>query len=121
MNFIIHTVNGSMKMAELEKNSYKIESANDILDVMANAGYQGASTQAVHSEDITPNFFQLKTGIAGEILQKYSNYNNKLAIIGNFTNIRSKSLNDFIYESNNNRQVIFVSDIEEALRMFQSR
>lgn len=57
----------------------------------------------------------LKSGFAGEILQKFSNYRMKLAIIGDFSEIKSKSLRDFIRESNNRRTISFVSSIEEAL------
>jgi len=39
----------------------------------------------------------------------------KLAIVGDFTNIKSKSLGDFIRESNRGRTVNFVSSVEEAV------
>lgn len=60
-------------------------------------------------------FFDLKTGLAGDILQKFSNYNIKLAILGNFKNEQSKSLNDFIYESNKTGRINFVETFDEAV------
>ena len=60
-------------------------------------------------------FFDLSSRIAGEILQKVSNYGMKLAIVGDFTKYASKSLRDFIYESNNTGQVVFVATVEQAL------
>ncbi|MCK7528774.1 MAG: DUF4180 domain-containing protein [Ignavibacteriales bacterium] len=36
------------------------------------------------------DFFDLKTGIAGEILQKFSTYNVRLAILGDFQNIKAE-------------------------------
>jgi hypothetical protein len=77
------------------------------------------STIILRRENVTNDFFNLSTGIAGEILQKFSNYNKRMAIIGNFDNIKSKSLNDFIYESNKTKQIIFVNTIEEALKIFK--
>ena len=41
--------------------------------------------------------------MAGEILQKFSNYRVRLAIVGDFTPYSSKSIKDFIYESNKKR------------------
>jgi hypothetical protein len=41
-----------------------------------------------------------------------------MAIIWDFENIKSKSLKDFIYESNKTGQIIFVKTLEEALKIF---
>jgi hypothetical protein len=77
------------------------------------------STIIIKKENIIDKFFDLSTGIAGEILQKFSNYNKRMAIIGNFENIKSKSLKDFIYESNKTKQIIFAKTKEEALKIFK--
>jgi uncharacterized protein YdaL len=61
------------------------------------------------------DFFDLKNGLAGKILQKFSTYRIRLAIIGDFSVYTSKSLSDFIYESNKGRQIAFVVSVEEAL------
>ncbi len=55
------------------------------------------------------------SGIAGEILQKFINYHAKLAIIGDFSGYTSKPLKDFIYESNNGKDVFFVGSEQEAV------
>jgi hypothetical protein len=77
------------------------------------------STIILKKENILNDFYDLSTGIAGEILQKFSNYRRRIAIIGDFENIKSKSLKDFIYESNRTNQIIFVKTIEEALKIFR--
>jgi hypothetical protein len=69
----------------------------------------------VHEKNIHPDFFDLKTKIAGEILQKFSTYRVRLVIVGNFLNYESKSLKDFIFESNKGKAVNFLSTLEEAL------
>jgi hypothetical protein len=38
--------------------------------------------------------------------------------VGDFENIKSSSLKNFIYESNKTRQIIFVKTLEEALKIF---
>jgi hypothetical protein len=77
------------------------------------------STIILKRENIINDFFNLSTGIAGEILQKFSNYRKRMAIIGNFDNIKNESLKDFIYESNKTKRIIFVETIEEALKIFK--
>ena len=67
------------------------------------------------TRDLAPAFFDLKTGLAGDVLQKFSNYRMRLAIVGDFSRFSSKSLGDFISESNQVRRITFVPTINEAL------
>jgi hypothetical protein len=103
-------------IAEILSDSVVITSVQDALDLMADCSYQGASKMILYEKNILPEFFDLKTKIAGEILQKYSNYRMQLAIVGDFTKFNSKSLHDFIYESNKAGRTIFVGSLEEALK-----
>ncbi|WP_239256840.1 DUF4180 domain-containing protein [Listeria ilorinensis] len=74
------------------------------------------SRLALNKESLSEDFFSLQTGLAGEILQKFSNYQIKFAIIGDFSGYTSKALHDFIYECNNGRQIFFVSTKEQAVK-----
>ena len=113
MKIDLITENGFL-IARAISNEIIIYDAQDALDLMANCDYLGARSVIVNHNQITPEFFDLKTGIAGEILQKFSTYDFKLAIVGDFSNITSKSLRDFIYESNKYKRVNFVGSLEEA-------
>jgi len=72
----------------------------------------------VEASAIAPGFFDLRSGLAGEILQKFTTYRMKLVIIGDFSQYTSKSLQDFIYESNKGNHILFVSNEEEAVAKF---
>lgn len=113
MNIEITNHNGVF-VAELIAQEVIIKEVQDALDIMANAAYAGATKLVLHEHNITPGFFDLKTRLAGDILQKFSNYHMPLAIVGDFSKYPSKSLRDFIYESNKGGKVNFVSSIEEA-------
>jgi len=104
-----HTV-----IAEITSDEKVIVNYQDALDLMANCQYQGTSKIILDEKNIVDEFFDLKTGIAGEVLQKFSNYNCQLAIVGDFSKFQSKSLRDFIYESNKMGRIFFVSSIDEA-------
>jgi hypothetical protein len=69
----------------------------------------------LYEEIVHPDFFDLKTKLAGEILQKCSNYQFRLAIVGDFSKYKSKSLRDFIYEINKGKLVAFTHNLESAL------
>ncbi len=114
MDIIIKEYEG-VKIAEVAGNGVIINELDDAVDLLGNSDYLGASCTILMKEQINPEFFDLKTGLAGDILQKFSNYNKKLAIVGDFSNISSKSLRDFIYESNKGKRINFVETKEEAI------
>lgn len=103
-------------VAILEENGVVLNDAQDALDLIATVRhYHDCDKLIAYKENICDGFFDLKTGLAGEILQKYTNYRMALAIVGDFSRIESKSLRDFIYECNNGRQIFFLGTKEEAL------
>ena len=86
------------------------------LDIMFNAKYEtGCERIAIEKSALCEAFFVLRSGLAGEVLQKFINYHMKLAIFGDFSHYTSKPLRDFIYESNNGRDIFFTATREEAV------
>ncbi len=114
MRIKTHEINGS-QIAEIISDEILIEKRQDGLDLMGNVYYQGFDTIILHKQNLTQDFFDLKNGMAGEILQKFSNYRMRLVIVGDFSEFDSQSLKDFIYESNQGKQVNFLISISEAL------
>ena len=116
-NVIIETHNiGNIKVAEIIADKIILTSTEDGLELLGNLYYQGFDKIIIHEKNITPEFFDLKTKIAGNILQKFAQYQMPLIIVGDFSKYKSKSLNDFIFESNKGGQVNFVSDLSRVLQ-----
>ena len=113
-----HQISNDIKIAEILKGYTVIASPEAMLDLIAEAGYQNSSAVIMHRETLHSDFFDLKTRLAGEILQKFSNYRMKLAIIGDFSDLKSKSLQDFIRESNRTGIINFVDSVDEAISKF---
>lgn len=109
-----HIIN-HIKIAEIISDERVIESAQDGLDLLGNLYYQGFDKVILHEKNITSDFFDLKTKLAGEILQKFSNYRIPLAIVGDFSQYKSKSFQDFISESNTTQHINFATSLPEAL------
>jgi hypothetical protein len=103
------------KFGEVISDDLHLRAAQDVLDIMATASYDGCQNIIIHERNFDPDFFDLKTRIAGEILQKFSNYRMRLAIVGAFDKFESQSLRDFIVECNRGRTVFFVDDINAAV------
>jgi hypothetical protein len=105
---------GEENIAELISDKIELSKAQDAVDLMGNCFNSKTKKLIIHEKNLIPSFFDLKTGIAGEILQKFVNYNFKIAIIGDFSKYQSSVLKDFIYESNKQGEINFVKSIEEA-------
>lgn len=114
MEIKTHIIN-NIRIAEVIASDIIIHSAEDGLDLLGNLYYQDFAKIILYEKNITVDFFDLKNGLAGEILQKFSNYRVQLAIIGDFTAYSSKSIKDFMYESNNTKHINFVQTLAEAL------
>jgi hypothetical protein len=120
MNIKIHeSVNG--KIAEIISDDITIKDVDDALDLMAESRYLDAGKMIIRENQISPSFFDLKTRLAGDILQKFSNYRMQLAVVGSFSKYKSKSLQDFIRECNKGNRIFFSENLEDAIDKLSSR
>ena len=119
MKIEAHNLNDK-KIAEVISDETIISTVEDGLDLLGNLYYQGFDGIVLYENNVTPDFFDLKNGIAGEILQKFSTYRVKLAIVGDFSKYSSKSLTDFIYESNRGKHINFVNSTTEAIKILSA-
>jgi hypothetical protein len=104
---------------EILDDNIIIREPNDINEMFGLFHLKKCTTIIIKKENIIKDFYKLSTGVAGEILQKVSNYRKRMAIIGDFENMKSETFKDFIYESNKTKQIIFVKTLEEALNIFK--
>lgn len=118
--FIIHEFDNSL-FAELIDEKRIISNVQDALDLMSDAGAFSCTGIIIREQNLHPDFFKLGTGLAGDILQKFSNYGIKLGIIGDFSKYDSKSLRDFIRESNRGNRIFFTETLNESLCIMASR
>jgi hypothetical protein len=103
-----------INIAEFLADGIIIHETQDALDLMAEVSYLGSGRMILHEKNIDPSFFDLKTRLAGDILQKFSQYRMQLAIVGDFSKYTGKSLRDFIIESNRLGHICFTESPEEA-------
>lgn len=102
-------------LAELTACEVALRTEQDALDLFGSFYPEQVDGVIVYEENLPPEFFQLQTRLAGDILQKFVNYGVRIAIVGDFTKYASKALADFIRESNRGRRIFFVATQAEAL------
>ncbi len=111
----------NVEIAIVNSQELIITDVQSALDLIATVHYEkGSSSIVLNKSAVSEDFFNLKTGLAGEILQKFVTYHVRLAIVGDFTIYKSKSLKDFIYESNKGKHIFFLSDKEQAVDKLSS-
>lgn len=103
-------------IAELTDENFLIKQPQDVLDIFGDLMSRDCERIIIHERSLHADFFDLKTRLAGEVLQKFSNYRVKLAIVGNFAKYESKSLRDFIFECNKSNYVFFTDNINFAIQ-----
>lgn len=105
-------------IAVVKSDEIIIKDTQSAMDFIMTVKYETECGKiALNKEAITNDFFILSKGIAGEILQKFINYQIKFAVYGDYSKYTSKPLKDFIYESNNGKDIFFVKDADEAVEM----
>lgn len=90
----------------------------DAVDLLSAAFSEHVGLVVIPVERLGDDFFRLKTGVAGEILQKFVNYRLRVAILGDISRYvrESNALRDFVYESNKGPHVWFAANYEELAR-----
>lgn len=108
----------NVEIALVGSGDILINDVQSALDLIATVRYEtDCDRMILNKSAICEEFFDLKTKLAGEILQKFINYQMKIAMVGDFSmyTSTSKSLKDFIYESNNGKCIFFLENEKQAI------
>ena len=111
---------GNIRAIYIQSDSPVVNEPGDALDLISLCGERGVYRIILGEECFAPGFFELRTGLAGEVLQKFTQYDIHVAIIGDFSAVTSNSLRDFIRESNRLGRILFSSSADEALARWNS-
>jgi len=110
----VHEIGGA-KVYVCASEGPALAGDRDAADLVGECLGSGARLVAIPIERLGPGFLDLKTRVAGEILQKFVNYGIRVAIVGDVSDAvaQSRPLADFVRESNRGRHIWFVSDLAE--------
>ncbi|MFF7210564.1 DUF4180 domain-containing protein [Streptomyces sp. NPDC008238] len=91
----------------------RISGVQDALDVIGST-YHRADVVAVPVARLDERFFALRSGLAGEVLQKFVNYGVRLVVVGDVSahTAAGTAFRDLVRECNRGDRTWFVDDLE---------
>jgi hypothetical protein len=95
-----------------------IRSLSDISDALGASLKQGGLI--VTEADLCPEFFDLRTGLAGEVLQKFVNYRARLAIILSDSGAYGERFSELVFEHRRHPVVRFFGSEADARKWLQA-
>ena len=103
-----------VRVLEIDSAGPEIGSERSAVDLIGDTYGQDIDLIAVPLSRLSPDFLNLRTGMAGHFLQKFINYGYRIAIIGDISSatLASQALRDFITESNRGGRVLFARTID---------
>lgn len=108
---------GTTRVLVLDDDGAPLSSTQDFLDVIGQLWGEAEPTScvAIPVSRLAEEFFELRTGLAGEALQKFVNYRVQVAVVGDVTRFvtASRALADFVRESNEGTHVWFCANLDE--------
>jgi Domain of unknown function (DUF4180) len=109
------SVRHRVRVLVCDPDGAKLCGERDVTAVVGRAFEQHAPLVAIPVTRLDDGFFTLRTGVAGQIVQRFVMYHLRLAIVGDISRYldRSPTLRAFVAESNRGRQVWFVADLGE--------
>jgi len=113
MNYQV-TDKENVRYIELFSASPPIGTEQDALGLVSLCGENGAERLILHGEALSGDFFRLKTGVAGAVLQKLVNYSVKTAMVVPDQGGLGARFREFMSEANKGLQYRFFISAQEA-------
>lgn len=112
MNKVVKSLRGNYVSSDpIAEN---IQTQRDILDLLVYFGETGSSRVLIKEGALHPDFFDLSSGIAGDITLKLSTYRVKTAIVVDLAEVKSERFQEWADESNRGGDIHFTGSEKEA-------
>ncbi|OJU12412.1 MAG: hypothetical protein BGN88_04105 [Clostridiales bacterium 43-6] len=113
MNYIVNEQN-NQKYLELFSAQAPIATEQDAVDIAALCWENNTERIIIQEQALSEDFFRLKTGVAGGILQKLTNYHIKTAFLISPEKVNTGKFKDMAAESSRSNQFRIFEDKETA-------
>jgi PadR family transcriptional regulator, regulatory protein AphA len=111
---------GTCIIAECQPGSGMVTDENSALDLVSICGEEGTDLLLLHHSNLHPDFYDLKTRLAGNVLLKLSNYGIHAAAVIPNEMIGSGRFYEFVIETNRRNDFRVFSNRDDAIHWLQS-
>ena len=117
------SVQHGLRVLTLPADGPAIASESDAMDVIGDSFGHEAEVVAVPVARLSPEFFRLRSGVAGAVVQKFVTYRLHLVVVGDVEHHGPTTgpAADWVREANRGRQLWFVADGAELDRRLAAR
>lgn len=109
MSFKVQDVYNT-RYIECDPTDFIIHSEQDILDLITLCGENDTNNVLIYESNFSPDFFDLKTKLAGTLFQKFTNYRMRGAGIISLGKIKNERFKELIFECNKGNLFRFFED-----------
>ncbi|MDF2926173.1 MAG: hypothetical protein K0R57_5087 [Paenibacillaceae bacterium] len=92
-----------------------VQTEQDALDLIGTCMGNDVNLLLLHDEVLSDDFFQLRTGLAGNMVQKFINYRIKLAVVAGDTQRMKGKFKEFLAETNKGGSFRIFNSRDEAV------
>lgn len=105
---------GDSKVLMLDASGGEFDTDGLANDLIGLAWGHEASVIAVPAEAMPGRFYELRSGLLGEVTQKFANYRLQLVILGDVSQhvAASTAFRDYVHEANGGRTLWFEADLD---------
>jgi len=108
VHFLLEDIRVDYKVKEIDKQRYVecaagskcIENEGDALDLVAACIENNTNRLLLHERILPPEFYVLRTGLAGKILQKFVNYSIRVAAVMDPDTVNQGRFREMVLELN---------------------
>jgi hypothetical protein len=105
-------VNPEARVVIASEVNLSIRSIRDVSDALG--AVYGADGLLLTETDLSPEFFDLRSGIAGELFQKFTNYQIHLALVVKSLEVYGERFGELAFEHRNHKLIRFFDAVESA-------
>jgi hypothetical protein len=109
MSFKVQNIHNT-RYIECDPAGFIIRNERDMLDLVAVCGEHETENVLIYESNLSPDFFDLKTTLAGTLFQKLANYHLRGAAVISLGQIKSERFKELIFECNKGNLFRFFED-----------
>ena len=110
-------MNSARKFVIAADHGISVRSLDDAAEAVSASLGKGL---VLSESDLGPDFFDLRTGLAGELIQKFVNYRTRVAIVVAVPESHGERFSELAREHATHPTVRFVHSLEDALQWMQT-